>query len=179
MASAKSLAKVTLSRFSPLTYLRRSSYPWAPSTTRRFTTTIPKNDTSYDAAAAARLDDVFLRNNPFLSAGPICPLESKVCNDGLYMRVDMPGVGKEGLKVWMKGNSVYFEGNGPRESKHDASGRGYKGSIQLVPDSSYFKTDQMVVEVKDGVVRFLIPHNTLEEKKKEKEKEGASRIKAV
>lgn len=41
------------------------------------------------------------------------------------------------------------------------------GSVDLLPRDSYFKTEEMVKEMKDGIVKLIVPYKTDEELKVE------------
>lgn len=115
-----------------------------------------------------------MRVNPFQTSGPAWPFESKVSNGALHVRVDMPDVAADAIKVWMEKDILYFLGHGVRAVKPaDEGGRVYGGSIDLMPRASYFRTEEMTKEMKDGVLRLVVPYKTDQELK---ENLGVTRI---
>ncbi|GFP90924.1 heat shock 22 kDa protein mitochondrial [Phtheirospermum japonicum] len=67
--------------------------------------------------------------------------------DGLYLRVDMPGVGKESVKVWVeKEGTLVMEGEGKKDFKDDEFGLRYTNSIQL-PQIALLNTKAIKAEM--------------------------------
>lgn len=44
-------------------------------------------------------------------------------DDALYVRIDLPGLGKEDVKVSVEGNTLIIKGEGEKESESDECGR--------------------------------------------------------
>ncbi|KAJ3700463.1 hypothetical protein LUZ61_004168 [Rhynchospora tenuis] len=84
-------------------------------------------------------------------------------NDALYLRVDMPGLGKENVKVWAEQNTLVIKGEGEKESAEDETGRKYSGRIDL--PTEYYKMDQIKAEMKNGVLKVVVPKVKAEERR--------------
>ncbi|RWR97864.1 small heat shock protein, chloroplastic-like protein isoform X2 [Cinnamomum micranthum f. kanehirae] len=77
--------------------------------------------------------------------------------DALYLRVDMPGLGKEDVKVFVEQNTLIIKGGGgDKNSGYDdsdrESGRRYSSRIDL--PSELYKLDEIEAEMKNGVLKF-------------------------
>ncbi|XP_042470651.1 small heat shock protein, chloroplastic-like [Zingiber officinale] len=85
--------------------------------------------------------------------------------DALHLRVDMPGLGKEHVRVWSEQNTLVIQGDGENEKvgEEEASGRKYSSRIVLPPES--FKMDQIKAEMKNGVLKVVVPKLKQEEGK--------------
>ncbi|KAK9276305.1 hypothetical protein L1049_005836 [Liquidambar formosana] len=102
--------------------------------------------------------------NPFQSSGPVRPASTLPSEEGLRVRLDMPGVRKDGLKVWVKNESVFFEGKELKEDDAEEA-RHYGGSLELWG----FDLNEVKASLKNGVLKFKIPpkKNLQEEKELE------------
>ncbi|KAE8818970.1 small heat shock protein Hsp23.5 [Hordeum vulgare] len=82
---------------------------------------------------------------------------AKEDEDALRLRVDMPGLGKEHVKVWAEQNSLVIKGEGEKESEEEdgfAAPR-YSGRLELTGD--VYRMDQIKAEMKNGVLRVVVP----------------------
>lgn len=93
--------------------------------------------------------------NPFQVSGPRGAYEVKKLEEGLFVRMEMPGIEKEDLKLRVEYGNVFVSGEGRRESEHEDSGRSYSANIEL--SSSSFEPRNITAELKNGVLRMLIP----------------------
>ncbi|XP_043703823.1 23.6 kDa heat shock protein, mitochondrial-like [Telopea speciosissima] len=76
---------------------------------------------------------------------------------GLYIRIDMPGVGKEDVKVSVEENTMTITGEGDKESGYRESGRrGRRYYNTIVIPMKLFKMDQIKAEMKNGVLTIVI-----------------------
>ncbi|XP_071920187.1 putative 57 kDa heat shock protein isoform X1 [Coffea arabica] len=98
---------------------------------------------------------------PFQVAGSNGTMESKwLCtcdkksDSGLFMRIDMPDVPKEGLSMKVKDNFVYFAGEGVKGSYYDGSRRSYVGRFGFQCGCCWVK--EVKGEIKAGVLRMVI-----------------------
>ncbi|KAH7537865.1 heat shock 22 kDa protein, mitochondrial isoform X2 [Ziziphus jujuba] len=106
------------------------------------------------------LMDQFMEN-PFVSAsrgvggGLRRGWDAKETDDALHLRVDMPGLGKEDVRVSVEQNTLIIKGEGGKEEGEEESGRRYTSRIDL-PEKLY-RTDQIKAEMKNGVLKVLVP----------------------
>ncbi|KAI4332747.1 hypothetical protein L6164_017630 [Bauhinia variegata] len=120
------------------------------------------------------LMDQFM-DNPFLSAsrgvgaGFRRGWDAKETEDALHLRVDMPGLGKEDVKVSVEQNTLTIKGEGAKEGDDEESVRRYSSRIDL-PEKLY-KIDQIKAEMKNGVLKVVVP------KMKEEERSDALQVK--
>lgn len=86
-------------------------------------------------------------------------------SDALYLRIDMPGLGKEDVKISVDQNTLIIRAEGDdRESEdEEESGRRYSSRIDL-PPNVYNITD-IKAEMKNGVLKVLVPKVKEEERK--------------
>ncbi|WOK96253.1 heat shock 22 kDa protein, mitochondrial isoform X2 [Canna indica] len=88
-------------------------------------------------------------------------------NDALHLRIDMPGLGKEQVKVWAEQNTLVIKGEGEKEPGEEGeegmAGRRYSSRIDLPPES--YKMDQIRAEMKNGVLKVMVPKVKKEERK--------------
>ncbi|PKI41571.1 hypothetical protein CRG98_038082 [Punica granatum] len=85
-------------------------------------------------------------------------------DDTLYLRIDMPGLGKEDVKISVEQNTLIIRAEGDRESDEDEeSGRRYSGRIDL-PQNLYNIND-IRAEMKNGVLKVCVPKVKEEERK--------------
>ncbi|XP_021685716.2 24.1 kDa heat shock protein, mitochondrial-like [Hevea brasiliensis] len=98
--------------------------------------------------------------------------------DALYMKMNMPGVGKEGVKLWMDMECLHIKGEESKEDaedeydfKEEKKPKKYFYECQMAPE--LYQTDKIKALMKNGVLKIVVPKvNTQEE-----EKEGVTRIK--
>ena len=90
---------------------------------------------------------------------------AKVDDDAVYLKVPMPGLGKEHVKVWAEQNSLVIKGEGEKEpwDADDAPVPKYSHRIELSADA--FKMDKIKAEMKNGVLRVTVPKVKDEERK--------------
>lgn len=88
--------------------------------------------------------------------------EMKENKDSVFLRMDMPGLGKEDVKVSVEQDTLVINGN--KESKEeDESGRRYSGRIDL--SRKLFKLGEIKAEMKNGVLNVVVPKATEDERK--------------
>lgn len=89
--------------------------------------------------------------------------DARESDEGLHLRVDMPGLGKEDVKVSVKHNTLVIQGEGKKESEDDdEGGRRYSSRIDL-PEKLY-KTNEIKGEMKNGVLKLFVPKIKEEER---------------
>uniref|UniRef100_A0A0E0K5F6 SHSP domain-containing protein n=1 Tax=Oryza punctata TaxID=4537 RepID=A0A0E0K5F6_ORYPU len=82
---------------------------------------------------------------------------AKENEEALHLRVDMPGLGKEHVKVWAEQNSLVIKGEGEKEADEEegAAPARYSGRIELAPE--VYRMDQIKAEMKNGVLKVVVP----------------------
>lgn len=84
-------------------------------------------------------------------------------DDALYMRVDMPGLGKEDVKVSVEQNTLVIRGEGERESEDGESRRRYSTRVDL--PTNLYQIDKIKAEMKNGILKVVVPKVHKEERK--------------
>ena len=82
---------------------------------------------------------------------------AKEDDDAVYLKVPMPGLGKEHVKVHAEQNSLVIKGEGEKEpwDGDAAAVPKYSRRIELPADA--FKMDKIKAEMKNGVLRVTVP----------------------
>ncbi|KAK9144394.1 hypothetical protein Sjap_004297 [Stephania japonica] len=117
------------------------------------------------------VDQLMEMSNPNSSSGRVIGgvmrrgWDAREDDKGLYLRVDMPGLGKENVKVSVEENTLTIRGEGEKESEEDQESgiRRYSSRINLPP--KLFKLDQIKAEIKNGVLKVVVPKAKEEERK--------------
>ncbi|KAI8571359.1 hypothetical protein RHMOL_Rhmol01G0114000 [Rhododendron molle] len=108
---------------------------------------------------------LFKVENPFQTDGPLKQVETDQVRDGTLVRMTMPGVGPDGMKVWVVDNTVFFSGEGEIELAGEDSGRSYGGSIEF--DPKFNRAAGVKADIANGVLKLLVPYAKGGEKKKD------------
>lgn len=108
---------------------------------------------------------LFKVENPFQTDGPLKQVETDQVRDGTLVRMTMPGVGPDGMKVWVVDNTVFYSGEGEIELPGEDSGRSYGGSIEF--DPKFNRAAGVKADIANGVLRLLVPYAKGGEKKKD------------
>ncbi|RLN12716.1 26.2 kDa heat shock protein, mitochondrial-like [Panicum miliaceum] len=87
---------------------------------------------------------------------------SKEDGDAVQLKVPMPGLGKEHVKVWADQGGLVIAGEDTGDDEEEGPAR-YGGYIELPSDA--FKMDQIKAEMKDGVLRVTVPKIKVEDRK--------------
>lgn len=66
----------------------------------------------------------------------------------------MPGVCLKGLKVSMLSDTIFYEGEAPKESEYEDC-RHYSGTLTLLP--GWCEKKEVIAEVNNGVVIITMP----------------------
>ncbi|CAM0913205.1 unnamed protein product [Alopecurus aequalis] len=93
---------------------------------------------------------------------------AKEDGEAVYLKVPMPGLGKEHVKVSAEKNSVVIKGEGEKDPWNGDEGNAaavprYNRRIDL--PAGAFKMDKIKAEMKDGVLRVAVPKVKEEERK--------------
>ncbi|KAH7855100.1 hypothetical protein Vadar_021249 [Vaccinium darrowii] len=77
-------------------------------------------------------------------------------DDSLSIHMDMPGLGKEDVKVVVEQNiDLIVRGETKEEYRKKDSGQKYTNAIYL--SKKLYKTDQIKAEMKNGVLKVVVP----------------------
>ncbi|XP_059637111.1 small heat shock protein, chloroplastic-like [Cornus florida] len=106
--------------------------------------------------------------NPFQCGGPGNAVEVNEVKEGVLVRMALPGVGENGIKVWAENHTVFFQGDGEKEYEKDDCGRRYVGSLEFSPDEQ--RADGVKFEMKNGILRLMVPNVEGKEEKNTKGK---------
>lgn len=110
------------------------------------------------------MEDPFLAASRGVGAGSRRGWDVKEDNDALYIRLEMPGLGKEDVKVSVEENTLTIKGEGEKVSEEEEeSKRRYSSRLDL-PQKLY-KLDSIKAEMKNGVLKVVVPKVKEEEKK--------------
>ncbi|KAL6580560.1 hypothetical protein OROMI_008584 [Orobanche minor] len=104
-------------------------------------------------------------NFPVGSAATRQNWKSKQTADGLILRMDMPGLGKEDVKVSVEQNTLIVKGEGKKKSDEggdDEIGRSYSNRVDL--SGKLYKTNAIKAEMKNGVLKVFVPKMKEEER---------------
>ncbi|KAG5538476.1 hypothetical protein RHGRI_019150 [Rhododendron griersonianum] len=110
------------------------------------------------------LDDPFIAASRGMGAGSRRGFNVKEDDNALYMRIEMPGLDKEDVKVVVEGNTLVIIGEGKKESEDDEVAPRYSSRIDLPPN--LYKIDQIKAEMRNGVLKIVVPKVKEEERKK-------------
>ncbi|KAF3448346.1 hypothetical protein FNV43_RR09059 [Rhamnella rubrinervis] len=105
--------------------------------------------------------------NPFMGgvgSGARRGWDVKEDENGLYLRMDMPGLGKEDVKVWVEQNTLIIKGEAGNVSEEEEENkRRFSTRLDLPPN--VYKADSIKAEMKNGVLKVLVPKVKAEERK--------------
>lgn len=104
-----------------------------------------------------------MMENPLLSGSMRRGWNVKEDENGLQLKVDMPGLSKEDVKVSVEDNTLIIRGEGAKESDEETAARRYTSRIDLTPNA--YKIDEIKAEMKNGVLKVTVPKMKEEERK--------------
>lgn len=109
---------------------------------------------------------IFPYENPFLKAGNRNILEMHVDDEAAKLRVDMPGVGKGGLKIWFENGNLKIEGTEHASADDGVPKEGRKYAVICgILEPGLLRKDEAKAEMKNGVLKVAIPMVKFEERK--------------
>ncbi|XP_065857892.1 heat shock 22 kDa protein, mitochondrial-like [Euphorbia lathyris] len=73
----------------------------------------------------------------------------------VYIKMDMPGVSKEDVKVSVEKNTLIIKGEEAIENEEGESGRRFSSRLELPSD--FYKIDEIKAEMKNGVLKVVVP----------------------
>ncbi|KAK4796687.1 hypothetical protein SAY86_029013 [Trapa natans] len=111
------------------------------------------------------MESPFLTSRSVRGGGSRRSWDVKEAEDALFLRMDMPGLGKEDVKVSVEQDTLIIKGEGEKESGEgdEASSRRYVSRLDL-PQNLY-KLEEIKAEMKNGVLKVVVPKVKEEEKK--------------
>ncbi|KAK2979292.1 hypothetical protein RJ640_013256, partial [Escallonia rubra] len=111
-------------------------------------------DGGYDIMFPEPIKPNYTCGNPFLRKGDAETLDMKHEDDGFHLRLDMPGVGRDAVKVWVENGMLFVQGFDMTETA-----RFYNGGVILNTCDKPLELDldQIEVEIKNGVLKVFIP----------------------
>ncbi|XP_027079751.2 heat shock 22 kDa protein, mitochondrial [Coffea arabica] len=107
--------------------------------------------------------------NPFLKAGNRNILELQSDEEAARIRVDMPGVEKDGVKIWFENGDLKIEGvevaaGVGTDGGMDEEARKYAITVKIF-EPEMLKKDEATAVMKNGVLKMVIPKLKFEERK--------------
>ncbi|XP_054825699.1 small heat shock protein, chloroplastic-like isoform X2 [Prosopis cineraria] len=116
------------------------------------------------------MDNPFLAASRGVGAGPRRGWDVKEDENALFLRMDMPGLGKEDVKISVEQNTLVVKGEGAKEWDDEEDGaRRYSSRLDIPP--KLYKMDSIKAEMNNGVLKIKIP------KVKEEEREDVFQVK--
>lgn len=108
-------------------------------------------------------------DNPFITASPRVGLaarrgwDAKEDNEALNLRFDMPGMDKDNVKISVEQNTLIIKAEAEKETEEEESRRRYSTRLGLPND--VYKVDEIKAEMKNGVLKIVVPKVKAEERK--------------
>ncbi|XP_011040732.1 PREDICTED: heat shock 22 kDa protein, mitochondrial-like [Populus euphratica] len=130
------------------------------SSTRFPSTTEPDTDSTTDFYSTDEDADaeIYGRPHPFVKEGPELLYDLKDEFDAIYARVDLPGVSKEGLKMWVKDDSLYVRGQEVKKvSLYSKEEEPRKYSFEIDLPKNEYKAEDIRAVMESGVLRVFVP----------------------
>ncbi|CAD6337193.1 unnamed protein product [Miscanthus lutarioriparius] len=90
---------------------------------------------------------------------------SKEVGDAVQLKVAMPGLGKEHVKMRAEKNVLVIKGEGDKDSEGDDDKVTARYTYRIGLSSQAFKMDQIKAEMKNGVLMVTVPKIKDEERK--------------
>ncbi|KAL3497477.1 hypothetical protein ACH5RR_040209 [Cinchona calisaya] len=112
-----------------------------------------------------QLMDIPFATSPGFGPGPVARRGWDVKEDenAVFIKMDMPGINKENVKITVEDNTMVIKGESEKESEDEASSRRYSSRLSLPTD--LYKLDEIKAEMKNGVLKVIVPKAKLEERK--------------
>lgn len=115
------------------------------------------------------MENPFLAASQGIGAGARRGWDVKEDDKALYLRMDMPGLDKEDVKISVEYNTLIIKGEGKKESEDEEVVQRYSSRLDLPPN--LHNIDEIKAEMKNGVLKIVVP------KVKEEEREDVRQVK--
>ncbi|KAB2070821.1 hypothetical protein ES319_A08G180400v1 [Gossypium barbadense] len=89
-------------------------------------------------------------------------------NNALYIRIEMPGLSKEDVKISVEQNTLIIRGEGGKDWEEEEEGEvggGIRYSSRLDLPPTLYKVDEIKAEMKNRVLKVVVPKVKEEERK--------------
>lgn len=89
-------------------------------------------------------------------------------NNALYIRIEMPGLSKEDVKISVEQNTLIIRGEGGKDwedEEEEEVGGGIRYSSRLDLPPTMYKVDEIKAEMKNGVLKVVVPKVKEDERK--------------
>ncbi|KAE8650062.1 small heat shock protein, chloroplastic isoform X2 [Cucumis sativus] len=109
------------------------------------------------------MEDPFLAASRGVGAGSRRGWDVKEDDNCLYLRMDMPGLGKDDVKVSVEQNTLIIKGEAEKESEDEEDLRRFSSRLDL--PANLYELNSIKAEMKNGVLKVAVPKVKEEERK--------------
>lgn len=92
-----------------------------------------------------------------MPGGPRKSWDVRETSKMLRFRVDLPGLTQKDVKVSIEDNILTIKGEWPYDDEEKMQSMPYTESIDLTVTGDEYKTDEMKIELNDGVLKVVVP----------------------
>ena len=109
------------------------------------------------------MEDPFLAASRGVGAGSRRGWDVKEDDNCLYLRMDMPGLSKDDVKVSVEQNTLIIKGEAEKESEDEEDRRRFSSRLDL--PANLYELNSIKAEMKNGVLKVAVPKVKEEERK--------------
>ncbi|KAE8650061.1 small heat shock protein, chloroplastic isoform X2 [Cucumis sativus] len=109
------------------------------------------------------MEDPFLAASRGVGAGSRRGWDVKEDDNALYLRMDMPGLSKDDVRVSVEQNTLIIKGEGAKESEDEEDRRRFSSRLDL--PANLYELNSIKAEMKNGVLKVAVPKVKEEERK--------------
>ncbi|CAK9319737.1 unnamed protein product [Citrullus colocynthis] len=109
------------------------------------------------------MEDPFLAASRGVGAGSRRGWDVREDDNALYLRMDMPGLSKEDVKVSVEQNTLIIKGEAAKESEDEEDRRRFSSRLDL--PGNLYELNSIKAEMKNGVLKVAVPKVKEEERK--------------
>lgn len=109
------------------------------------------------------MEDPFLAASRGVGAGSRRGWDVREDDNALYLRMDMPGLSKEDVKVSVEQNTLIIKGEAAKESEDEEDRRRFSSRLDL--PANLYELNSIKAEMKNGVLKVAVPKVKEEERK--------------